>query len=164
MNELMNGVQVLSERAVNIGDTLTTGIIFLGLAFLCLIITIIAIIYNESFGNIFVLVTFVFGLFGAILIIDNNPQHYIEYKVTINDNITYKEFTDKFEVISQEGEIYTVKLKVRNKMNDREKEVYKIANNALYFNDNSDYETALYEILKVLNPELEDYPILKYIE
>ena len=49
-------------------------------------------------------------------------------------------------------------------MNDREKEVYKIANNALYFNDNSDYETALYEILKVLNPELEDYPILKYIE
>jgi hypothetical protein len=111
MFELMNGVQVLSERAVNIGDTLTIGIIFLGLAFLCLIITIIDIIYDKSPVEIFILGTFIFGLFGAILIIDNNPQHYIEYKVTINDNITYKEFTDKFEVISQEGKIYTVKLK-----------------------------------------------------
>lgn len=49
-------------------------------------------------------------------------------------------------------------------MNEKEKEIYKIANNTLYFNDNSDYKTALYEILKVLNPELEDYPKLKFIE
>jgi len=49
-------------------------------------------------------------------------------------------------------------------MTDKETEVYKIANNALYFNDNSDYETTLYEILKVLNPDLEDYPKIKFIE
>jgi hypothetical protein len=29
-----------------------------------------------------------------------------------------------------------------------------ISNNALYFADNSDYETALYEILKIVSPEV----------
>lgn len=50
------------------------------------------------------------------------------------------------------------------KLSKKEIEVYKIANNVLYFNDRSNYKTALYEILRILNPELEDYPTLKYIE
>lgn len=32
-----------------------------------------------------------------------------------------------------------------------------IANNALYFNDNSDYETALWKICCILNPSLDEY-------
>lgn len=35
------------------------------------------------------------------------------------------------------------------------KKAYAIANNAIYFNDNSDYLTALYEICKVLNPQVD---------
>lgn len=31
-----------------------------------------------------------------------------EYKVTIDDSITYKDFTDKYKVIEQEGQIYTI--------------------------------------------------------
>jgi len=33
---------------------------------------------------------------------------------------------------------------------------FRIANNVLYFDDNSDYQTALYEICSVLKPELDD--------
>lgn len=33
---------------------------------------------------------------------------------------------------------------------------FKIANNAIYFNDNSDYETALWDICNTLNPELNE--------
>ena len=43
-------------------------------------------------------------------------------------------------------------------------EVYKIANNALYFGDNSDYQTALWEVLVTINPDLDTYEELKYIE
>lgn len=32
-----------------------------------------------------------------------------EYKVTIDDSVKYVEFTEKYEVIDQEGEIYTVR-------------------------------------------------------
>jgi hypothetical protein len=34
-----------------------------------------------------------------------------EYKVTIDDSVSYIEFTEKYEVINQEGEIYTVREK-----------------------------------------------------
>lgn len=46
-------------------------------------------------------------------------------------------------------------------------EVKKIANNALYFDDDSDFATALWEILEKVAPELfeeSDMPKLKYIE
>ena len=48
---------------------------------------------------------------------------------------------------------------------DNVKKAFAIANNAIYFNDNSDYATALYQVCKALNPELEDELIgSKYIE
>lgn len=44
------------------------------------------------------------------------------------------------------------------------KSVYREANNVLYFDDNSDYCCALWEILRIINPELEEYPTLNYID
>lgn len=49
----------------------------------------------------------------------------------------------------------------------KEEKILKIANNALYFDDSSDYGSALWEILQILNPELfknNEEPELKYIE
>ena len=40
----------------------------------------------------------------------NNPSH-IEYKVTIDDSVSMNEFLDKYEILDQEGKIYTVKEK-----------------------------------------------------
>ena len=34
---------------------------------------------------------------------------YVEYKVTIDDSVSMNEFLDKYEILSQEGKIYTVK-------------------------------------------------------
>jgi len=60
-------------------------------------------------------------------------------------------------------ELYPFKRFFKKKMN-KTNEVYKIANNALYFNDNSDYKTALWEILSTLNPDLEEETELKFID
>ncbi|MGU8989341.1 hypothetical protein ACV3V0_16750 [Clostridium perfringens] len=44
-------------------------------------------------------------------------------------------------------------------------EAFKIANNAIYFNDSSDYLSALYQICKKLNPAISEYNIgLEYLE
>lgn len=46
-------------------------------------------------------------------------------------------------------------------------EVKKIANNVLYFDDNNDYSTALWKILKIVAPEIfsdSDCPELNYIK
>lgn len=34
---------------------------------------------------------------------------YIKYKVTIDDSVSMNEFLDKYEILDQEGKIYTVK-------------------------------------------------------
>lgn len=39
-------------------------------------------------------------------------------------------------------------------MTEKEKTVQKLANDAIYFDDSSDYLTALYQILATVNPEL----------
>lgn len=58
---------------------------------------------------------------------------------------------------------FKIKINVLNL--DNVKRAFAIANNAIYFNDNSDYATALYQVCKALNPELEDELIgSKYIE
>jgi hypothetical protein len=40
-------------------------------------------------------------------------------------------------------------------MDSKIKKAYAIANNAIYFDDNSDYETALYEVCMALCPEID---------
>ena len=52
------------------------------------------------------------------------------------------------------------------KLNSSLFEVREIANNVLYFNDRSDYPSALWEILKVVAPDLfeeDDMPKLEYM-
>lgn len=48
---------------------------------------------------------------------------------------------------------------------DNVKQAFAVANNAIYFADRSDYKTALYEVCKTLNPNIDDELIgSKYIE
>lgn len=50
-------------------------------------------------------------------------------------------------------------------VNGRIEKAFAIANNTIYFNDRSDYLSALYEVCKALNPNLEDRLIgNEYIE
>lgn len=60
-------------------------------------------------GVIFI-VTFVV-LFGAIThkCFIKEPDTY--YQVTLDENIPYLEFTERYEIIKQEGKIYTIKEK-----------------------------------------------------
>lgn len=58
-------------------------------------------------------------------------------------------------------------IKIITDFNKRIREAYKVANNILWFSDSSDYCSALWDILHILNPDLpeDNYEIeLKYIE
>ena len=64
-----------------------SGMFCLLLAFVSIIISILGGIYSKTDIN------------------------YIEYKVTINDSVSMNEFLDKYEILEQEGKIYTVKVR-----------------------------------------------------
>ena len=42
---------------------------------------------------------------------NHNSIRHIEYKVTIDDSVSMNEFLDKYEILDQEGKIYTIKEK-----------------------------------------------------
>ena len=50
-------------------------------------------------------------LSGLGSVTNKNSINHIEYKVTIDDSVSMNEFLDKYEIIDQEGKIYTVKEK-----------------------------------------------------
>ena len=51
-----------------------------------------------------------FGIVGSLGdTYSKNDINYIEYKVTIDDSVSMNEFLDKYEILDQEGKIYTVR-------------------------------------------------------
>ena len=41
-------------------------------------------------------------------------SEYIQYKVTISDDVNFVEFTERYEVIEQDDKIYTIREKDKN--------------------------------------------------
>jgi uncharacterized membrane protein YeaQ/YmgE (transglycosylase-associated protein family) len=114
----MSGVEILAsnevavEYAFNWGAFWITGCIILGI---CVGLAA-ALYYNHESnigGVIFIIVVgLIFGLLFGFLAGDfnRNPIEYTtEYKVTISDEVSMNDFYEKYEIISQEGKIYTIR-------------------------------------------------------
>ena len=116
----MDGVTILSQRAVDTGVINMTAfwIAFWITASLLCFGVICAIKYSEEWimALWFIVVPFVAMLFGILFgtACGHNEFAYTEYKVTIDESTSMTEFYEKYEVIDQEGLIFTV----REKHND----------------------------------------------
>jgi hypothetical protein len=110
----MNGVEILSSETIY-NTILPYWCLILGLigAFISIHITI------QLFGDgydiapwISLVVVVAFAVVAILSGITNkNNINHIEYKVTIDDSVSMNEFLDKYEILDQEGKIYTVKEK-----------------------------------------------------
>ena len=114
----MSGVEILAssevavEYAFNWGAFWIAGCIVLGI---CVGFGV-ALYYNDEIymgGTIFIIVIgLLFGLLFGFLsgIAFEEPVEYTtEYEVTVLDEVSMNDFYGKYEVISQEGKIYTVR-------------------------------------------------------
>ena len=108
----MEGIEILSstsfyntllpEWAIKMGVILTFVFFIMAIILLCAerygwmtscIVLTIVMVAVSSFGGV-----------------DNkNSVHHMEYKVTINDSVKMNDFLEQYEIIDQEGKIYTVK-------------------------------------------------------
>lgn len=115
----MNGVEILaSSEVVAVYDfNRIAFLIPFGILFIIGIVSGIIASVQERDWNLFwfiniVTITggFLFGfLFGHICEI---PSEYAtEYKVTITDEVKMTDFLEKYEIVGQEGKIYTVREK-----------------------------------------------------
>lgn len=114
----MTGVEILSQTTIYETDVHPEIIIVcMGIGFaLGLIITLIDWcdfgFDVRDIGLIFVFVV-CFALFGTFLTMlsehETDVIDYIEYKVTVSEEVSFTEFTDKYEILDQEGKVYTVR-------------------------------------------------------
>ena len=108
----MNGVEILSSETIY--NTIlpewciALGFI-LGIAFA--VATIFTVLDDHNILACICLVMIIASIVVACLggTISKTDINHIEYKVTIDDSVSMNEFLDKYEILDQEGKIYTVK-------------------------------------------------------
>lgn len=116
----MSGVEILATEEVAIaweswnweGFLLTVGICFL----VAIVVGILVGVPDDlGLGVTIFLIIFLVGgaLFGTLAgRTTGDPIEYeTQYKVTIDDSVSMNEFIEKYEIIDQDGKIYTVREK-----------------------------------------------------
>lgn len=96
----MNGVTVLNTTKGAGCDYF-----FLALFCVCVVIFSIALVYKRDVVILFLLV--VIAVICFILSMPVNTR----YKVTISNEVKFNEFNEKYEIISKDGNIYTVEMR-----------------------------------------------------
>lgn len=113
---MIEGVKILSE--IPIYDSLHSmcfgvmGIVAAIIGVVCIFNFILAAM-NKRLNCIYLLMIGCMCLYASYLsFLDmTSVVEHMQYKVIINDNINFNEFVSQYEIIHQEGEIYTVKEK-----------------------------------------------------
>jgi hypothetical protein len=116
----MSGVEILATEEVAVvweswnwkGFLLTVGLVF----FVSIIAGMLAGASDDwRFGVTIFLIVFIAGgaLFGTLVgCTTGEPIEYeTQYKVIIDDSVSMNEFLEKYEIIDQDGKIYTVREK-----------------------------------------------------
>lgn len=115
----MNGVEILSSAEVVTATACNTNAVGIGIIVTIVVMAIIGsfVAWNEGDGSY----VFLFILFGIVIssltavtiaTATSYPIEYeTQYKVTIDDSVLMQEFNEHYEIIEQEGKIYTVREK-----------------------------------------------------
>ena len=115
---MIDGITVLSQQTVN-EDYLSMGILvcamctFMGLLFLLLAISARNMYLNGPavLSGIVFAVCILLGILFLCIGITNRNENHVEYKVILDDDVSYNEFISRYEMVDQDGKIYTIKEK-----------------------------------------------------
>ena len=108
LTELMDGITVLSKTEIK-APTLT-GIV---IAIAIWIVLIIAVCFmtdgDTANAQLATAGITVFSILVAVALSKSTGEY--EYKVTIDNTVSMIEFYEKYEIVGQEGKIYTIRFK-----------------------------------------------------
>ena len=116
----MTGVEILAVKEVVAASAfcwpafwVTLGVFLIGLTVLGLYLS-----HVEYLGTGIIIFCIIMGLIGGAIIggmggwlLAEPTEYETEYKVTIDDAVSMNEFLERYEIIDQEGKIYTVREK-----------------------------------------------------
>ena len=108
----MNGVEILSQETIY-NTILPEWCLTVGLVFGVVCIVIATRCFVDGYDIIAAI--FLIIVVACVVVACLSGTHsktdisHIEYKVTIDDSVSMNDFIDKYEILDQEGKIYTVK-------------------------------------------------------
>ena len=116
---MMQGIEILSQSEVGRGVAInwTPVIIITAIAAVVVFISVIQLTVPLNFEDwlasiaITILCSFVVLLVTTLIVtVFSKPEYYeTHYKVTISDEVSMNEFLEQYEIVDQEGKIYTIK-------------------------------------------------------
>ena len=111
----MEGITILNtvEVMASTWGFSIAGLFFAIVTLLILIVAIFNTIYDEISGAACFYSIAAFGIFVSLLNFGSANEYFDHYKyqVIIDDSVSLTEFMEKYEILDQEGLIYTVKEK-----------------------------------------------------
>ena len=110
----MTGVEILATQEVITAYAWNWSAYFITLGILTIIGGFIGLLTSNGFFEEFLLGCVIGAILGAVLGIIparfTKPSEYeTQYKVTISDEVSMNDFLSRYEIISTEGKIYTVR-------------------------------------------------------
>lgn len=107
----MTGVEILSIGEIGVDPTFNWLMAILGGGFIGLVIGFMGAAMEDSVGFGTILFIAIFIVTGVIIGFgDARPTRYVPtYKVVISDEVSMNDFMEKYEILEQDGRIYTVK-------------------------------------------------------
>ena len=107
---MLQGVEILSQEVVPIMEI--NEHIFLFGWIIGIILLIIINIKVDAILSIVVFFSVIAISLGLSCGIPRKTGEYTKYKVTISDTVIFTEFNEKYEVLEQDGKIYTIKERI----------------------------------------------------
>lgn len=106
LETFIKGIEVMSKSEITepTHSSLIIGFL-IGAILYCVVYCLID---NEILGTLFGAFVFIICFVGVVAL-SIHPTGEYEYKVTISDEVSMNEFMKKYEIINQDGKIYTIK-------------------------------------------------------
>lgn len=113
----MTGVEILATEEVATSFTFNWLVCVIFFCSILLVFTLIGFLFSRILGNgkelrVDCIIGLVLGILygiGTGFVFENPVEFENQYKVTITDEVSMNDFLDRYEIISQEGKIYTVR-------------------------------------------------------
>lgn len=108
----MNGVEILSSQTIY--NMILPGWVGAISLVMLAVFGILCSIFAAKSKSAGMIICFILAAASVVLLVlsvvpNETDINHIEYKVTIDDSVAMNELLDKYEILDQEGKIYTVK-------------------------------------------------------
>ena len=109
---MIDGITILDTTSVWVCDNIAFDILLISTVIIAMSL-FLSLVNDDGAGIvIFLLTTSLILLFSTVIAYKTLGEEVSEYKVTISDTVSFKDIYGKYEIMNQEGDLYTIRERI----------------------------------------------------